>query len=194
MASRLIFSPFLRRTHADGMRFSSAFAGERILQAAAMTRTPHAVLRGLSMEAAPLEAPVMEFKSENVKGLFERMATLDRSELDLVGRLINEKLGIVISEFELAGGAPGTESGGDVAEEPEVVEAKTAWDLKLMGYDAKSKIKVIKEVRATTGLGLKEAKELVEGAPKTVKKGIKLEEAEELKAKLEALGATIELV
>ena len=81
---------------------------------------------------------------------------------------------------------------GPAAEE-EVVEAKTAFDLKLTGFDAKSKIKVIKEVRAITGLGLKEAKEAVEGAPKTLKKDIKMEEAEELKAKLEAVGATVEI-
>eukprot|EP00985_Skeletonema_marinoi_P014268 scaffold7207_cov94-Skeletonema_marinoi.AAC.1 len=74
------------------------------------------------------------------------------------------------------------------------------WDSKslmrnesLTGFDAKAKIKVIKEVRAITALGLKEAKDLVEGAPSTVKKDIKMEEAEELKAKLEALGATVEI-
>jgi large subunit ribosomal protein L7/L12 len=84
------------------------------------------------------------------------------------------------------------EAGGAAAEE-EVVEEKTAFDLKLTGYDKKSKIKVIKEVRAMTGLGLKEAKEMVEGAPKTLKKDIKMEECEELKAKLEAVGATVEI-
>lgn len=81
--------------------------------------------------------------------------------------------------------------GGEVEEE--VKEEKTAFDLKLTGFDAKSKIKVIKEVRAMTGLGLKEAKELVEGAPKTVMKDIKMEEAEALKAKIEAVGGTVEI-
>lgn len=81
--------------------------------------------------------------------------------------------------------------GGEVEEE--VKEEKTAFDLKLTGFDAKSKIKVIKEIRAMTGLGLKEAKELVEGAPKTVMKDIKMEEAEELKAKIEAVGGTVEI-
>ena len=66
--------------------------------------------------------------------------------------------------------------------------------LRLEAFDAKSKIKVIKEVRAITGLGLKEAKELVEGAPKVIQKGIKKEEAEKLKAVLEAVGATVEIV
>lgn len=83
---------------------------------------------------------------------------------------------------------------GEGAAAEEVVEEKTAFDLKLTGFEAKSKIKVIKEVRAMTSLGLKEAKELVEGAPTTVKKDIKKEEAEELKGKLEALGAQVEIV
>jgi len=84
--------------------------------------------------------------------------------------------------------------GGDGGSEEEAkVEEKTAFDLKLTGFDAKSKIKVIKEVRAITGLGLKEAKEMVEGVPKVVKKDIKQEEADELKAKLEAVGATVEI-
>ena len=62
-----------------------------------------------------------------------------------------------------------------------------------MGFDPKSKIKVIKEVRAIAGLGLKEAKDLVEGAPKVITKGLKEEDALELKAKLEAIGAVIEV-
>ena len=108
-------------------------------------------------------------------------------------------MGITISDAERermargGGGGGGKKSGGDEAP-AEAVEEKTIFDLKLTGYDAKAKIKVIKEVRAITSLGLKEAKELVEGAPTTVKKDIKKEEAEELKGKLEALGATIEIV
>ena len=82
-------------------------------------------------------------------------------------------------------------SDGDAAAsaqaEPQLVE------LKLTGFEAKSKIKVIKEVRSMAGLGLKEAKELVEGLPKIVKKDLKPDQANELKAKLEAVGATVEL-
>jgi large subunit ribosomal protein L7/L12 len=81
-----------------------------------------------------------------------------------------------------------------VAVEEEVVEEKTVFDLKMTAFDDKSKIKVIKEIRAITGLGLKEAKEMVEGVPKVIRKDIKKEEAEELKVKLEAVGATIEIV
>ena len=68
-------------------------------------------------------------------------------------------------------------------------------DMKLMSYDAASKIKVIKEVRAIlNNLGLKEAKEMVESAPVTLQKGMKPELAAELKTKLEAVGATIDIV
>jgi large subunit ribosomal protein L7/L12 len=78
--------------------------------------------------------------------------------------------------------------GGDAA----AVEEKDSFDVMLMSYGEK-KINVIKEVRAMTGLGLKEAKDLVEAAPKAVKEDCQKSEAEELKAKLEAAGATVEL-
>jgi len=78
---------------------------------------------------------------------------------------------------------------GDVAG---AVEEKDEFDVILAAFGEK-KINVIKEVRAITGLGLKEAKELVEGAPKAIKEGVKKEEAEEIKKKLEEAGATIEL-
>lgn len=80
-------------------------------------------------------------------------------------------------------------AGGAVAE---VAEEKDEFDVILTAMGEK-KINVIKEVRAITGLGLKEAKELVEGAPKPVKEGVSKSEAEELKAKLEAAGASVEL-
>ena len=69
-----------------------------------------------------------------------------------------------------------------------------AFDLKLVGFDAKAKIKVIKEVRSIAGLGLKEAKELVESAPKVIQKDLKQDKADELKAQLEAVGAEVEVV
>lgn len=74
-----------------------------------------------------------------------------------------------------------------------VVEEKTEFNVILTAFAADKKIGVIKEVRAITGLGLKEAKELVEGAPKPIKEGANKEEAQELKTKLEAAGGTVEL-
>lgn len=88
----------------------------------------------------------------------------------------------------VAAGAPAADAGAASAE-----EEKTDFTVKLSGFDASSKIKVIKEVRAITDLGLKEAKELVEGAPAVIKEGLSKEDAEELKAKLEAAGGQIGL-
>ena len=103
---------------------------------------------------------------------------------------LKEKLGI--SDVGMGMGMPmmaGPGAGAPAAEEA-VVE-QTEFEIVLEGFDATSKIKVIKEVRAVAGLGLKEAKELVEGAPKSIKSGISKEEAEELKTKLEAIGAKV---
>ena len=125
--------------------------------------------------------------------MFDKMSQLQVEEIHLLSQLINEKLGITISESDKRGFVGGGDGGGaaGAVEEPKV--EKTAFDLKLVAFDAKTKIKIIKEVRAMTGLGLKEAKNMVEGAPKTLKTEIKMEEALELKAKLEAVGATIEI-
>jgi len=89
----------------------------------------------------------------------------------------------------MAGGAGGA-AGGAAAAAP--AEEKTTFDVVLKAAGDK-KIQVIKEVRTATGLGLKEAKDLVEGAPKTVKEGLPKEEAEKLKKALEEQGATVEL-
>lgn len=91
------------------------------------------------------------------------------------------------------GGGAAAPMAGQAGEE-EVKEEKTIFDLKLIGFDAKAKIKVIKEIRAIAGLGLKEAKELVESAPKVVQKDLKQDKADELKAQLEAAGAQVEIV
>jgi large subunit ribosomal protein L7/L12 len=91
-----------------------------------------------------------------------------------------------------AGGGGGGGGGGAVA--PAVVEeAQTNFDVILKSSPADKKIAVIKEVRAATGLGLKEAKDMVDGAPKTVKEALPKEEAEKLKKALEAAGAVVEL-
>jgi len=77
--------------------------------------------------------------------------------------------------------------------EPVVVEEKTEFDAILEEVPADKKIAILKEVRTITGLGLKEAKDLVEAAPKAVKEGVKKEEAEEIKKKLEAAGAKVSI-
>lgn len=144
------------------------------------------------------EAASTAATSPKVEELFQKIIWLDMVEVHLLAELINEKLGVKISDAEkermARGGGGGSKSSGDDDAKEEVKEEKTAFDLKLTGFDAKAKIKVIKEIRAITALGLKEAKELVEGAPTTVKKNIKMEEAEALKKKLEEIGATVEIV
>ena len=122
--------------------------------------------------------------------LFERMMWLDVIEITMLNDEIKKRLGL---NFR-SSGSPRS-SGGDSAgeAEPAVVQVKTSFDLKLIGFDPNAKIKVIKEVRAISGLGLKEAKELVEGAPKIIQKGLKEDVANELKAKLEEIGAVIEV-
>lgn len=92
-----------------------------------------------------------------------------------------------------AGGGGGGGGGGAAAAAAPAAEAQTNFDVVLKAVPADKKIAAIKEVRAATGLGLKEAKDLVDGAPKTVKEALPKEEAEKLKKALEAAGATVEL-
>ena len=96
----------------------------------------------------------------------------------------------VEEEFGVSAAAPVAVAGAAAAAAP--VEEKTEFDVVLKSFGAK-KLDVIKVIREITGLGLKEAKEMVEGAPKTVKEGASKEDAEAIKAKLEAVGAKVEI-
>jgi len=111
------------------------------------------------------------------------LTVLEASELS---KMLEEKWG-VSAAAPVAAAAP---AGGSAAAAP--VEEKTEFDVVLTNF-GENKINVIKEVRAITGLGLGEAKALVEGAPKTVKEGANKADAEAIKAKLEAAGAKVEL-
>ena len=88
--------------------------------------------------------------------------------------------------------APVAVAAAGAAPAAEAAEEKDSFDV-VLAAAGDQKINVIKEVRAITGLGLKEAKDMVDGAPKTLKEGVKKEEAEEMKTKLEAAGAKVEL-
>jgi large subunit ribosomal protein L7/L12 len=90
--------------------------------------------------------------------------------------------------FSMGGGG-----GAAAPVEEEIKEVKTAFDVKLVSFDAKNKIKIIKEVRAITGLGLKEAKDLVENVPGVLKKDVKKEDADALVALLAEIGGVVEL-
>src|SRR6516162_8614311 len=115
--------------------------------------------------------------------LVDELSGLTVLEAAELAKLLEEKWGVSAA---VAVAAPG--AGGAAA----VVEEKTEFTVVLAAAGEK-KIEVIKEVRALTGLGLKEAKDLVEGAPKNVKEGVTKEEAEKVKAQLEKAGAKVEL-
>jgi large subunit ribosomal protein L7/L12 len=110
------------------------------------------------------------------------LTVLEASELS---KMLEEKWGVSAAAPAAAAAAPAAAAAAPV-------EEKTEFDVVLASF-GENKINVIKEVRAITGLGLGEAKALVEGAPKTVKEGVNKAEAEELKKKLEGAGAKVEL-
>ena len=115
--------------------------------------------------------------------IIEDLSSLTVVEAAELSKQLEEKWGVTA----MAAAAPAAAAGGGAAE-----EAKDDFTIMLVSAGDK-KINVIKEVRAATSLGLKEAKDLVEGAPKEVKSGVNKKDAEEIKAKLEAAGAKVEL-
>jgi large subunit ribosomal protein L7/L12 len=123
----------------------------------------------------------------DINSLVEQLSELTVLEAAELSKALEEKWGVsAAAAVAVAGPAAGGGAAAPAAEE------QTEFDVILTG-DGGKKINVIKEVRAITGLGLTEAKALVEGAPKAVKEGVSKAEAEELKKKLEEAGATVEL-
>ncbi len=122
----------------------------------------------------------------DVKEIAEQLVNLTIKEANELAKVLEEEYDIKPAAAAVAVAGPG--GGG----EAEAAEEQTEFDVILKAAGQK-KIGVIKEVRGVTGLGLKEAKELVDGAPNAVKEGVSKEEAEELKAKLEEAGAEVEL-
>ena len=117
--------------------------------------------------------------------IVDELSTLTVMEAAELSKLLEEKWGVTAT-------APVAVAAGGAAPAAEAAEEKDAFDVVLTAA-GDQKINVIKEVRAITGLGLKEAKDMVEGAPKTLKEGAKKEEAEAMKTQLEAAGAKVEL-
>jgi len=121
----------------------------------------------------------MAVAKEDVVSFIDNMTVLEMSEFV---KELEEKYGVTAAAPTVAvAAAPGA-----------AAEEKTEFDVVLAAVGDK-KIQVIKEVRAITGLGLKDAKDLVESAPKPIKEGVKKEEADEIKQKIEAAGATVEV-
>jgi len=124
----------------------------------------------------------MAITKEDVLEYISGLSVLELSELV---KEFEEKFGVSAQPVMVAGAAGGA-AGGEAAEE------KTEFDVVITDAGAK-KINVIKEIRAITGLGLKEAKAAAEELPSTIKEGVSKEEAEEIKSKLEAAGAKVEI-
>ena len=140
----------------------------------------------MSEEATATAAPEPSAKVQQIVTQIAELSLLEAAELV---KAIEEKFGVSAAPMAMvgaAGGAAGA-AGGDAA-----VEEKTEFDVVLKEVGSQ-KLQVIKTVRAHTTLGLKEAKALVDGAPKPVKEGVPKEEAEKVRAALEEVGATVEV-
>ncbi len=123
--------------------------------------------------------------SEKITAMIEEVKSLTVLELNDLVKALEEEFGV--SAAAMAAPAAGGAAAGAPAEE------KTEFDVVLASFDAAAKIKVIKVVREITGLGLGEAKAVVEAAPKAIKEAVSKDEAEELKKQLEEAGAKVEL-
>ena len=123
----------------------------------------------------------------DIEKIAEELSTLTVLEAAELATLLEDKWGVSAAAAPVAMAMPA--GGGDAGG---AAEEQTEFDVVLTAVGA-SKINVIKEVRAITGLGLKEAKDLVEAAPKAVKEAVSKDEAEEIKKKLEEAGATVEI-
>ena len=123
--------------------------------------------------------------NEKITAIVEEIKSLTILEL-------NELVKAVEEEFGVSAAAPVAVAGAGVAAAAPAAEEKTEFDVILTGFGDK-KLGVIKVIREITGLGLKEAKDMVEGCPKNVKEGISKEDAEKIKAQLVEAGATVEI-
>lgn len=124
----------------------------------------------------------------DLKAFAEQLVNLTVKEVSELADILKEEYGIEPAAAAVAVAAPGAGGGGDAA----AAEEKTEFDIVLESAGA-AKLKVVKEVKNLLGVGLKDAKDLVDGAPATLKEGVAKEEAESIKAALEEAGASVEL-
>jgi len=175
------------------------------------TTTPSSYRRPLSSSSSAAAADTdnttttttYQWQHPKAQALFDKITAVLHTEPQVraLQRQVYASLGRPLREaewfydgFGTAKGKGGKAGASETGETPKAEEKQTAFDVKLVGFDPKAKIKVIKEIRSLAGLGLKEAKELVESAPTVVQKSLSTEAAEEVKAKLVELGAEVELV
>ena len=130
--------------------------------------------------------------SDKVQSIVDSISALNVLELVELKKAMEDTFGVTAAAPMMVAGPAVAATGGDGAAAPAAVEEKTEFDVVLTAAGA-NKIQVIKVVRELTSLGLKEAKDLVEGAPKPVKEGVSKEEADAAKAKLVEAGATADV-
>ncbi|MBY7649407.1 MAG: 50S ribosomal protein L7/L12 [Candidatus Liberibacter europaeus] len=124
----------------------------------------------------------------SIETIVDQLSSLTITQALELSQVLEEKWGVSAAAPVVVANDASSQGGGAPA-----VDEKTSFDVVLLGFEASSKISVIKSVREITSLGLKESKELVEGFPKNIKEGVDKDEAEGIKAKLVSAGAKIEL-
>ncbi|KAL3527150.1 hypothetical protein ACH5RR_011806 [Cinchona calisaya] len=159
--------------------------------------------RSLNFTTSAQESKPPREPSAKVSAIVDELSGLTLLDVSDLTEVLRKKLqieempvmAVMMPGMGFSGAGGGVKGkGGGAAEQAEEKKEKTAFDLKLEGgFDAAAKIKIIKEVRACTDLGLKEAKDLVEKAPTLLKKGVSKEEAEKIVEKLKAVGAKVTL-
>ena len=210
----------IRMASAPHKIYSRNFSGDEEKSDTQVTDMSWAADKLVEMKEEVKEVPLMDTPieiseesigepNEKVKKLVAEIIQLNVLECQQMLKLMQKRLGIPDAQLfgggmmggggggggggVATGGAPA--AGAPVTEEAAApVKEKSIFDVKIGAVDPKSKIKIIKEVRSITGLGLKEAKELVEKAPVVVKEGVKKDEADELQKKLEEAGAVVEML
>lgn len=193
LSCRLLSRAATAKVSTNPLKYNLASA-QRIVQLR-QYQSSTKVLDAASGDGAAAAGKV-SLSSPKLDELFAEITRLPEEEVNILGALVIQILGRNIYPGEFGRGLDGVVLAGPADGESEEVEekaVKTLFAVKLVGFDDKAKIKVIKEVRAIAGLGLKEAKDLVESAPKVIMKDLSSEKADEMKAQLEAIGAKIEI-
>lgn len=153
-------------------------------------RIAPAAVRFNTTEAAASKAPV----DAKISAIVDQISTLTLLETSALVTELKERLNISDISLPVGGAAPAAAPAAAVEEEvKEVVEEKTIFSIKLESFDAKSKPKIIKEVKNLLGLSLVESKKFVESAPKVLKENVAKEDADKIKATLEGLGGKVTL-
>lgn len=151
-------------------------------------RIPSSLARSLLRRNLCTAVAAEKERTKKLERIADELLSLTSVERNDYSILFRHKMGL--DRFASSAAMQSSSFDADPAPAPEAAKEKTAFNVKLEKFDPPAKLKVIKEIRAFTDLGLKEAKDLVEKTPSVVKKGVSMEEAEKIVAKLKEVGAT----